>query len=160
MSFRTTKDLVVLPNEANQNRMRLEQEKITAHFPNWRLVASGGKVVAAVGTLKPRPGGSTYRIRIDLPEGYPYELPAVHADGWTPRPDSPHRLGEKKLCVLRHDQWTSTLTIAFLIAKAAIWLAKYEVWCQTSRWPGNEQDHRPAAAAGQSFFEWLGNLFD
>ncbi len=147
-NFRASTHLLVQPHESGLDRMYVEGEKLKI-FPEWRLVARAGRITAATGGLQPRPGGQRYPMRIEIPDSYPYAMPSVLTNGWTPQAGTPHRYGENRLCVMRASQWTSTFTIAFMVAKTALWLAKYEVWCKTSRWPGNQQSHGFWAEMGE-----------
>lgn len=164
-NFRTNRELVMQPGDSNRPRMYVEQEKLKLFFPQWRLVGVGGKVKAAAGSLRPRENGSSYPMRIVLSEKYPYEMPSIHSDGWTPDGSCPHRYGLNQLCVMRGSQWSATYTVAFMVAKTAIWLAKYEVWRTNGHWSGNQQSHGSGSGAttggsGEGFFNWLAGLFE
>jgi hypothetical protein len=157
-NFRLSRGLLIAPGESGQNRMHLEQQKLREFFPHWEMLARDGRITAAVGTLRPTKQGTSYSIRIAVPAGYPYEIPTVYSDGWTPKSGTPHRYTETHLCLMRSAQWSSSFSLAFLVAKSAIWLGKYEVWCATARWPGNQQEH--GSPAGSSFWREVRRFFD
>lgn len=139
VGFRTTQDLLVLGGEAHLSRPWVEHRKLTRHFPRFRLVRTrAGDVVAAEGTLC-TDSGREYGVRILLPADYPYSLPKVEPVGWVAR--GPHVYAHDSLCLLRARQWTPDMTLAFLVSKTAMWLAKYEVWQRTGIWPGREQGY-------------------
>jgi hypothetical protein len=81
-------------------------------------------------------------------------MPKVEPVGW--RADGPHVYVGGSLCLMRARQWTPGLTIAFLVAKTALWLNKYEVWQRTGSWPGVEQGH----ALSDEFRDFVGSLFE
>jgi len=97
-------------------------------------------IVAAEGAIDTQ-NGNTYGIRIDL-AGFPYTLPKPLPKDWPPHPDVPHRYNDGSLCIMRSTQWRTTFTVAFVVAKTAIWLAKYELWKRNGHvWPGKHQRH-------------------
>jgi len=121
------------------NRWFLEQDKMKA-FPTFKLLGVGGNVVAAEGFLKTQVG-NTYGLRIEL-KNFPYQRPDIFPKGWTPHVYAPHRFNNGSLCIMRADQWRKHFTIALVIQKAAVWLAKYEIWQGNNHdWPGLEQRH-------------------
>jgi hypothetical protein len=157
--YQASANLVILPSESHEDRMFVEQRKLRL-FPQWHLVARGGKIRTAAGWLQPSRGGRRYAMRIELPDSYPYAIPTVLTSGWTPQAGTPHRYGETQLCLMRSSQWTSSFTIALLVVKTAIWLGKYEVWCATSRWPGNQQNHglSGSGSSGGGFWSEVGTF--
>lgn len=82
-----------------------------------------------------------YTLAISLPDIYPNHLPTVHVRTPTLHP-SPHRYPGGNICYLHPRMWNPGLhTLTFVIGRAAKWLAKYEVWLKTQRWPGAEAPH-------------------
>ncbi|MDQ1295502.1 MAG: hypothetical protein QG608_3387 [Actinomycetota bacterium] len=137
VGFRTTEGLRVRGEETHLSRSWIEQRKLACHFPGFRLVRTGsGDVAAAEGALLTG-SGHLYGLRILLPRDYPHSLPKVEPVGWRAR--GPHVFGPDSLCLLRARQWTPDMTLAFLVAEAALWLTKYETWQRTGKWPGLEQ---------------------
>ncbi len=135
--FRMSRRLVVMPEEVSTNRWFLEQRKLADTFPQFRMVRREGRIAGVVGILSTNLGNE-YGIFIEVSERYPYDCPRVFARGWTIRDGCPHRYSPQRLCIMQPNHWSSRFTLAFVVAKAALWLNKYEVWCQTGTWPGNQ----------------------
>lgn len=136
-----TSDLLTLSTADAQSPHRWFYEKQRlATFPSFCFVGANGKVTAARGTLDTQ-NGNTYALRIELPR-YPFALPSVYPSDWTIHPESPHKYNNGTICIMRSDQWRQHFTVALVIAKAAIWLAKYEIWKRNGHvWPGLGQRH-------------------
>ena len=133
------RDLILAPAEMGTNRWYYERECLR-RFPAFALVASNGQLTAAVGAIDTQ-NGNTYGIRIVL-ESYPYALPKIFPRGWTPHPSVLHIYLDGSLCIMRSDQWRRHFTVALVVAKAAIWLGKYEIWKRNGHaWPGLGQAH-------------------
>ena len=83
----------------------------------------------------------TYVLSIKFPESYPNEMPRVFVDA-PPIVDSPHRYQGGHLCYLHPSMWNPGVHhLTFVIARAAKWLNKYEVWRTQGTWPGAEIKH-------------------
>ena len=125
--------------EIQGNRWSYELQKLRT-FPKFSLLSSGGSVVAAEGILDTQ-YNNTYALRIEL-TNYPFSLPKVRPNGWSIHPSSPHQFNDGSICVMRSDQWRRNFTVALIVAKAAIWLGKYEIWKRNGHfWPGLGQRH-------------------
>lgn|GEM_PF-2540616 len=141
MNYRVTSSLLVGPGAA-VDRLREERRILRKHFPGFVLkkkIIRVRKIAEVVGRIRTRSGRS-YGIRIVLPRGYPHVLPVILPDGWRPKPN-PHLLVGGALCVMKDSQWTSSMSIAFLVAKASLWLHKYDVYLEKGIWPGRQQPH-------------------
>jgi hypothetical protein len=124
---------------SSPNRWGVEREKLRM-FPSFSLVGTGGKITAAVGTIDTQVK-NTYGVRIDL-TNFPYSRPSLVPRDWEPHPLVPHRFNDGTLCVMRSGQWRYHFTVALFIAKAAVWLGKYEIWKRNGhQWPGLGQKH-------------------
>ena len=77
-----------------------------------------------------------YTLNVFFPEHYPTSMPEVHIR----RPaleQSPHRYMNNRICYLHPHMWNpGRHDLTFVIQRAAKWLAKYEVYRQTGKWPG------------------------
>ncbi len=135
---RLSRVLTMTPEDQGVPRMRAERNKLKRSFPGFGFVGRDGAVVALVGEIS-TPLGNTYKVRINLPDGYPYGMPAVETVGWRPSPRAPHQYSATSLCVMHPRFWSSKYTLAYIVAKTALWLAKYEVWRVHKRWPGRNQ---------------------
>lgn len=82
-----------------------------------------------------------YVLSIKFPETYPNEMPRVFVDAPAIR-TAPHRYQTGNLCYLHPSMWNPGVHgLKFVIARAAKWLNKYEVWRQRGKWPGAEIKH-------------------
>jgi ubiquitin-protein ligase len=82
-----------------------------------------------------------YVLSIKFPETYPNEMPRVFVD--TPViTNAPHRYNGGNICYLHPSMWNpGTHNLTFVIARAAKWLCKYEVWRMRGAWPGAQITH-------------------
>jgi ubiquitin-protein ligase len=86
-------------------------------------------------------GAGTYVVSIRFPDNYPNEMPRVFIDA-PPIPTSPHRYQGGHICYLHSAMWNPGLhDLTFVIARAAKWLSKYEIWRTRGEWPGAEIRH-------------------
>lgn len=82
-----------------------------------------------------------YTLEIRFPQSYPNQMPEV----FVRKPSletSPHIYSDKRLCYLHPSFWNpGRHDLCFVIARAAKWLSKYEVYCSQRRWPGASIAH-------------------
>ena len=92
-----------------------------------------GSVMALVALETSR---QVYTMDVTFPDSYPNAMPEVHVR----RPglqSSPHRFPNDRICFLHTHMWNpGRHDLTFVIQRAAKWLAKYEVYLQTRKWPG------------------------
>jgi hypothetical protein len=83
-----------------------------------------------------------YVLSIWFPNSYPNELARVFIDAPAIR-YAPHRWQDGALCYLHPAMWNpGAHNLTFVIARAAKWLNKYEVWSSNGGiWPGAEIRH-------------------
>jgi hypothetical protein len=122
---------------SGSNRMYREQEVLRKYFPYFVIAQDSAGRLTARGVLSTEI--NSYGIRVVLPSNYPYEMPAVVPLDW--KAGGPHVYPNGQLCVMQLGQWRTPYTIALMVAKAAIWVNKYEVYKRYGSWPGNEQFH-------------------
>jgi ubiquitin-protein ligase len=97
-----------------------------------------GKVYAKAALQTP---SQMYILSIRFPENYPNEMPRVSVDAPTIN-SAPHRYSNGILCYLHPTMWNPGVhNLSFVIARAAKWLSKYEVWTRTGKWPGAQISH-------------------
>ena len=134
------RDLVFLGSDLRRPRMEVEREKLADRFPAFEFVRHGDRVSAVRGPLATSYGGR-YVVSVAIPERYPYEMPAVFLPEHEIDPAVHHRYREGDLCLMKPEQWSRNLSLAYLVARAAVWLNKYDAWQRQGkqRWPGNEQ---------------------
>jgi hypothetical protein len=123
----------------SSNRWVIEQERLRK-FPAFKFLAVGGKITSVEGAVDTQ-CGNTYGLRIVL-DNYPFAMPKIFPKGWDPHIFCPHRYNDGSLCIMKASQWTRQYTVSLVVAKASIWLAKYEIWKRNGHsWPGLEQSH-------------------
>jgi ubiquitin-protein ligase len=82
-----------------------------------------------------------YVLSIKFPDTYPNEMPRVFVDAPTIT-NAPHRYNGGNICYLHPSMWNpGTHNLTFVIARAAKWLSKYEVWRTRGAWPGAQIKH-------------------
>ena len=128
-------------------RLRFQGTALAEH-PTLRVATTGRGLRASV----------VYRVRLDVPEyetrevtirlrnGYEPYAAEIAVDGPT---DSPHRYGDRKLCLWypndpESERWVSTDGLSELIAQIRIHLFKEAYWRETGIWVGPEAPHPPA----------------
>jgi ubiquitin-protein ligase len=136
----TNRGLLFMGDDLSRPRMVVESEKIKRYFPQFAFKASRGTVTSVEGYLETN-DGNYYYVKIKIPDDYPYTMPSVSLPQTAIDSACPHRYVSNNLCVMKSDQWTSNYSLAFMIAKAAIWINKYDVWQRTGHWPGRQQEH-------------------
>lgn len=121
-----------------EGRLAEEQRILRERFPGFSLAAGGGDLFGTAKGSLTTFANISYAVRIELPRRYPFAVPEVYPDGWTPR-DNPHMFGNNRICIMRSGQWVDYMSVAFAVTKVALWLNKYEVWREKRVWPGAEQ---------------------
>jgi ubiquitin-protein ligase len=82
-----------------------------------------------------------YVLSIRFPDTYPNEMPRVFVDAPTIT-NAPDRYNGGNICYLHPSMWNpGTHNLTFVIARAAKWLGKYEVWRSRGAWPGAQIKH-------------------
>lgn len=82
-----------------------------------------------------------YVLSIRFPDTYPNEMPRVSVDA-PAITSGPHRYQNGNICYLHPLMWNpGAHHLTFVIARAAKWLNKYEVWRTRGAWPGAEMEH-------------------
>ncbi len=99
-----------------------------------------GKVYAR--TALQTSNGRNYVLSIKFPDSYPNEMPRVFIDA-PAITYAPHRYQAGNICYLHPSMWNpGTHNLTLVIARAAKWLNKYEVWRNNGgTWPGAEITH-------------------
>ena len=86
--------------------------------------------------------GRNYVLSIRFPDSYPNEMPRVFIDA-PAITYAPHRYQTGNICYLHPSMWNpGAHNLTFVIARAAKWLNKFEVWRNNGgTWPGAEIRH-------------------
>ena len=83
----------------------------------------------------------TYVLSIKFPDSYPYEMPRVFITAPSIL-SAPHRYQNGNICYLHPTMWNPGIhNLSFVIARAAKWLNKYDIWKRQGVWPGAEIKH-------------------
>lgn len=84
----------------------------------------------------------TYILSIKFPDSYPNEMPRVFVDA-PAITKAPHRYQTGNICYMHPSMWNPGIhNLTFVIARAAKWLNKYEIWRNNGgEWPGAEIKH-------------------
>jgi ubiquitin-protein ligase len=99
---------------------------------------SDGKVYARTAL---QTSSGMYVLSIKFPDTYPNEMPRVFVDA-PAITSAPHRYQTGNICYLHPSMWNPGVhQLTFVIARAAKWLNKYEVWRSEGTWPGAEIKH-------------------
>lgn len=139
-NFQTDAESIFSPIELRRPRMAVEREKLTKKFPQFDFYSHGSQdTVSHIKGILTTKRGTLYIVQVNIPAGYPYHLPKITLPGHAFTPRCPHLYNDGSLCLMMNDQWTSTLSLSFVIAKTAVWLDKYEYWDNFGVWPGPSQ---------------------
>jgi ubiquitin-protein ligase len=129
----------LLIEDGNRSRrLYNEQQKLAENFRQFSFLRDRDGGVYVVGALRTNKG-RVYQIKIVLPADYPHSIPVIIPVGW--KADCEHVYKAGNLCIMRPDQWRPIFSLAFVVAKVALWLNKYDVYRAKGYWPGNEQQH-------------------
>lgn len=122
------------------NRIQREFSEAQKNFSLVELrPTSDGKVYARTGVQISK--DKYYVLSIKFPDNYPNEMPRVFVDA-PPITSAPHRYQGGHICYLHPSMWNPGVhNLTFVIARAAKWLNKYEVWRVRGRWPGAQIKH-------------------
>lgn len=129
---------LLIEDGSMSRRLHNEQQKLAQNFRQFSFLSDRNGALYVGGALRTNVG-QLYQIRIELPPDYPHSIPFVFPVGW--EANCPHAYKAGNLCIMRPDQWRPVLSLAFVVAKVAIWLNKYDVYRKKGYWPGNEQQH-------------------
>lgn len=121
-------------------RLEVERALLKDKFPGFRFQLERGNILAS--GLISTSYGNKYFVQIEVSEEkYPYVIPSVLLPHTPPPSSCPHRFNDGSLCVMRPEQWTTVLSLAFMVTRAAVWVNKFDSWKRHGKWPGKEQSH-------------------
>jgi len=120
-------------------RLEIAQAKNQFEYVESHVDAQGNPyVLAAIQTSTNR----FYTLAINFPDKYPYAMPRVRVREPSIRSSAYHLFSNGTMCYQHESTWNpGRHDLIHVIARAAKWLNKYEVWLQTNRWPGKEIRH-------------------
>ena len=123
----------------NLTRIRWDIEKAKQHFDYVEAHPTGGGGVLVLFALQT--SRRLYTLSTEFPDSYPNSMPKV----FVRKPVleySPHKFSNSQICFMHPSLWNpGRHDLCFVIARAAKWLAKYEVYRINGRWPGAGMDH-------------------
>ena len=83
-----------------------------------------------------------YILQIFFPDTYPYNMPKVYVKRPALSSNTYHMYKEGNICYQHYSTWNpGKHDLSHVIARAAKWLNKYELWRQKGTWPGKEIKH-------------------
>lgn len=137
--FQTSRDLVFAGSDLLRPRMSVEREKMRARFRGFAFYATNGRPTSVKGYLTSY--GRRYYVSVEIPPNYPYAMPEVSLPYETIDSEVHHKYSANRPCLMKSEQWSSSLSLAFIVLKTAIWLNKYDSWKRNGRgeWPGTGQ---------------------
>jgi len=124
------------------NRIQRELTEAQRIFSSVQLYpTSDGKAYAkaALQTIQ----NKTYVLSVRFTDNYPNEMPRVFVEAPAiTNTNTPHTYQTGHICYLHPSMWNpGTHNLSFVIARAAKWLSKFEVWKAKGRWPGASLKH-------------------
>lgn len=120
-------------------RREIAQAKESFYYVETQPTSDGQlSVLSAMQTALNR----TYTLAVQFPEAYPNVMPHVYVRKPALRADAPHRYKAGNICYLHATFWNpGQHNLTLVLARAAKWLNKYDVWLGTGEWPGAEILH-------------------
>ncbi len=133
-----------LGGEYGMDLMRVRREVTEAqhHFSYVECHPTNEGSLYVLAALQTSTNKRPYTLAIAFPDTYPNALPSVRVRQPTLQSNAPHRYNSGDICYLHPSMWNpGRHTLTFVIARAAKWLNKYEVWLVSGVWPGAELKH-------------------
>jgi hypothetical protein len=122
-------------------RIRTEVAQASTTFGWVETHATSDGVGVLVKAVLQTSVGNQFVLSINFPN-YPNQMPKVVITQPAVRLFTPHRYPEGNICYLHPSMWNpGQHNLTFVLARAAKWLNKYEVWCVKGKWPGAEVKH-------------------
>jgi ubiquitin-protein ligase len=122
----------------NVQRIQVELRQAAEHFPNIESYATtdgGIYIKAALQTSV----GQVYIIMVTF-TGYPFERPKVTV--LTPPVQHVNHMYPGYICYMHPNMWNPAKhDLKFVLAQAAVWLNKHEVYKVRGVWPGPALPH-------------------
>lgn len=124
----------------NFQRIQLEIRQAIEHFPNIESYTTSAGDLYIKAALQSSVG-QLYVIRVTF-TGYPSEMPRVSVI--TPVvTHSKHMYTNGNICYMHPTVWNPAKhDLKFVLAQAAVWLNKHEVYRQNGVWPGPSLAHQ------------------
>lgn len=118
-------------------RREISEAKRYFDYVEGRATSAGGLMALVALQTSQR----IYTLGVSFPETYPNAMPEVRIR----RPavsGAKHMFTNDRICYLHPHMWNpGRHDLTFVIKRAAKWLAKYDVYRQSGKWPGAELEH-------------------
>ncbi|HXR46689.1 MAG TPA: hypothetical protein VN784_04550 [Candidatus Limnocylindrales bacterium] len=122
-------------------RIRTEVAQASTNFGWVEVHPTGDGVGVLVKAVLQTSAGNQFVLSINFPN-YPNQMPKVAITQPAVRFFTPHRYTDGNICYLHPSMWNpGQHDLTFVLARAAKWLNKYEVWCVKGKWPGAQMAH-------------------
>lgn len=122
-------------------RIRAEVAQASATFGWVEVHPTSDGVGVLVKAVLQTSVGNQFVLSINF-QNYPNQMPKVVITQPAVRWLTPHRYTEGNICYLHPSMWNpGQHDLTFVLARAAKWLNKYEVWCVKGKWPGAQMAH-------------------
>ena len=123
----------------NVQRIQLDIHRAMEHFPNIEAHTTTGGEIYIKGLLQTSVG-QVYVISVTF-GGYPSEMPTVTVITPTVT-HTKHMYKGGHICYMHPSVWNPAKhDLKFVLAQAAVWLNKHEVYRQKGVWPGPGMTH-------------------
>jgi len=110
-----------------RSKWKKEREKITLHFPGFRLLVSDNET-SIIGWIYLNK--MAYYVEVFFPSKYPDKLPEVRIPYHYIDPEYHKRGAKGSFCILGSREWIESASISGMINRVYRWLNKYEIWKQ------------------------------
>ena len=117
-------------------RISMDWELLSRFFPTFRIHTRGNEIERTEDYLYIR--RKRYGTLMET-DAHPYVTVDIYPRDWDPGMP-PHRYFDGSLCMMSPTDWSDMFSIAYLVAKTAVWINKWLYWKKHGRWPGLSQD--------------------
>ena len=131
------KSLVLSGIEFTQPRWLVEKDKLLLKYPQFKFLGTENTISSIIGIITTRQG-NYYQIKARIPRNYPYKIPEVILLSENIQLECPRAYQKNRIYIMNPSNWSSGLSLAFVIRKAEVWLNKYDFWKKNGgiKWPG------------------------
>lgn len=137
--IQVNRDLLFIGRDLLESRIIVEKRKLEMFFPQFKFYGIDKKITSIRGLLKTNLYNS-YNVRISVTDSYPYEIPIINLIDFEIDEKCTHKYHAGNICIMKPDHWNSVYSLAFAVARTAIWLNKYDIWRRNGKeeWPGKD----------------------
>lgn len=137
--IQVNRDLLFIGSDFLEPRIIVEKRKLKMFFPQFDFYGIDKKITSLRGLLKTNLN-NTYNVRISVTDSYPYTIPFIDLIDFEIDEECRNKYQAGNICIMKPDHWSSVYSLAFVVAKTAIWLNKYDIWRRNGKeeWPGKD----------------------